>query len=475
MKTRMINQLVALSLLLLPTLCAHARPNIIYINADDLGVMDVGYNSAQFVTPNIDRLAAEGMIFTDGYAPAANCAPSRACVMSGQLSPRHSVYTVGNSDRGKSQSRKLIPIPNTEYLTDEMVVIPEVLNANGYKTIHLGKWHVGKDPLTQGFDANIGGDTSGSPKGGYYLPFQGAMGDFNDAYPQGTHRCDIFADQAIKFMRKNKDQPFFIHMAYYSVHTGLELVPEFEHLYKGKNIHLKYATMVSKMDESIGKILDELDSLGLKENTLVLFSSDNGGICAISSQKPYRAGKGSYFEGGIRVPLAIRWPEKIKAGTRCSTPVIGTDFFPTFLDAANLETPPGKILDGASLLPLLTQSGSFPERNLYWHFPIYLQAYAGEMDESHDPLFRTRPSSVMRKGDWKLHEYFEDGRIELYNLKTDIGERHNLIEQHPEKANELYEQLKKWRAEINAPVPTEPNPQYDPNANAEPKKKNKQK
>lgn len=438
-----------------------AAPNILYINADDLGVMDVGFNSSRYHTPNLDRLRAQGMLFTEAYAPAANCAPSRACVMSGQSGPRHGVYTVGNSDRGPAEARKLVPVENTDLLPLDNLTLAGALKAGGYATIHLGKWHVGTDPLRQGFDVNIGGDHSGSPNGGYFSPFKnGSMQPYNDLYPAGTHRVDIFADQAIRFIRANRTKPFFMHMAYYSVHSKLELVPEFKALYAGKEVDQKYATMITKMDQGIGKILGELDALGLADRTLVVFCSDNGGICKTSAQTPYRAGKGSYFEGGIRVPLVVRWPGQVAAGSSCGVPVVGTDFFPTFLEAAGLPVPSGKTLDGTSLVPLLTRKGPFPDRALFWHFPIYLQEYAGEADDSHDPLFRTRPGSALRMGKWKLHEYFEDGRLELYDLESDVGERRNIAAGHPEKAAELHALLRQWRADTGAPVPTQPNPAY---------------
>jgi len=452
-----------LFLLLALAASVFARPNIIYINADDLGVMDVGFNSERYITPNIDRLRMEGMLFTDAYAPSANCAPSRACVMSGQYAPRHGVYTVGNSDRGNSKDRKIIPVKNKQHLELDNLTLAGALQQAGYKTIHLGKWHLGADPTKQGFDINVGGDQGGSPTGGYFVPFKkGSMAKYNKDYPHGTHRVDIFSDQAIRFMRVNKDEAFFIHMAYYVVHTKLEPIPEMVEKYKGRGVNATYASMIEKMDEGIGKILDEVEALGLKDNTLVVFTSDNGAHCDISTQAPFRSGKGSYFEGGIREPLVVRWPQNVAANSTSEVPVIGTDFYPTFLEAAGLPIPEGKVLDGVSLMPLLTQKGAFPERALFWHFPVYLQAYAGRLDDSHDPLFRTRPGSALRKGDWKLHEYFEDGRIELYNLRDDIGERKNLSATHPEKAAELHALLKSWRKELNAPVPEQPNPGYEP-------------
>lgn len=439
------------------------QPNILYINADDLGVMDVGFNNAAYHTPHIDQLRAEGMLFTNAYAPASNCAPSRAICMSGQWATRHGVYTVGNSDRGKPHQRKLIPTTNTEHLGEDNLTMAAALKAGGYTTIHLGKWHLSKDPTKHGFDINIGGASNGGPyNGGYFAPFpSGPMAAYSDQYPKGTHRVDIFSDQAIQFLRKHTDTPFFMHMAYYSVHTKLQPVPKFIDNYKAsKHPNPTYASMVEKMDQGIGRILAELDALGLRDNTLVLFSSDNGGICKISPQTPFRAGKGSYFEGGIREPLLIRWPAKVKAGSTSDVPVCGIDFYPTFLEAAGLPTPDNKLLDGLSLIPLLTGSGSIEDRALYWHFPVYLQKYAGAADDSHDPLFRTRPGSALRYGKWKLHEYFEDGRIELYDLDKDLGERRNVAADHPEIAERLKTMLTNWRQQIDAPVPTERNPKY---------------
>jgi arylsulfatase A-like enzyme len=461
---------------LLCLLVAQAKPNIVYINADDFGVMDVGFNNPKYNTPNIDRLRAEGMLFTDAYAPAANCAPSRACVMSGQYGPRHGVYTVGTSARGRSEFRKLIPIKNTLHLDDSMMTMPEALRQGGYKTIHLGKWHLGDDPTTQGFDINIGGHASGSPNGGYFVPVKGATAKFNDQYPKGTHRADIFSDQAVKFLKEEGGKSFFMHMAYYLIHTPIQAVPGMVEKYGDPNDkRAAYASMIEKMDESIGRILAELETQGLSENTLVLFCSDNGAHSDISPQKPHRSGKGSYFEGGIREPLVVRWPGKVKPNSTCNIPVSGIDFFPTFLEAAGLSVPYGKVLDGVSLMPLMTQDGSIPERTLFWYFPVYLQTYAGEADDSHDPLFRTRPGSALRQGKWKFHEYFEDGRLELYDLQADPGERENLASVYPEKAEELHESLRQWRKEMNAPVPTERNPAYDPKALVNKKTKRKSK
>ena len=224
-----------------------------------------------------------------------------------------------------------------------------------------------------------------------------------------------------------------------------------------------YAAMISSMDDGIGRIMAELEALGLSGNTLLLFTSDNGGVWKTSKQWPLRAGKGSYYEGGIREPMVVRWPGRIKAGTVCDIPVSGIDFFPTFLETAEVKTPGGKILDGVSLMPLLTRSGNIPDRPLFWHFPIYLEAYFNDGPfETRDNKFRTRPGSAVRFGKWKLLEYFEDGGLELYNLDEDIGEKHNLAKTSPGKAKELLAMLQSWRSELKAPIPSKLNPEYRP-------------
>ena len=445
---------------------ADERPNIIYINADDLGVMDVGFNNSIYNTPHIDKLRSEGMLFTNAYAPAANCAPSRACVMSGQYSPRHRVFTVGNSDRGPAKHRKLIPIKNTKHLDLKISTIASVLQEAGYKTIHLGKWHLGDDPTLQGFDINVGGNSAGGP-GNYFMPSKNsALQPYNEFYKKKTHLADVFASQAATFIQNQKDadEPFFIHMAYYLIHTPLQAVPEMVGKYKKRGKRkASYASMIEKMDESIGKIMSELEAAGMRENTMVLFTSDNGAHSDVSPQKPYRSGKGSYFEGGIREPLVVRWPGHVAEGSTCDVPVCGIDFFPTFLEVAGLPVPDGKLLDGVSMVPLMTESGSIDDRPLFWHFPIYLQAYS-KHDGSHDKIFRTRPGTAMRYGKWKFHEYFEDGRLELYDLEKDLGERNNIAEENPEMTKKLHGMMKEWRAETGAPVPTKRNPKYAPNS-----------
>jgi len=436
------------------------RPNILYINADDLGIMDVGYNTPSFQTPHIDTLASEGMLFTNAYAPAANCAPSRAAVHSGQWSPRHGVYTVKSSARGEDAFRKIIPTTNTFFLPDEVYTMAEALKDGGYQTIHLGKYHIGRNPLDDGFDVNVGGDHTGGPQDGYYSPWDaGAMKSWSDTVEPGTHRIDIYVREAIRFMDAHRDQPMFIHFSPYMVHTPLTAVPEYVDAYGDTSLNATYASMVEKLDEAVGRLMTALDELNLSENTLIVFSSDNGGIAAFHTQFPFRAGKGSYYEGGVRVPLIMRWPGKIAPGRVSDLPVNSLDFYPTFMEVTQIKEPKG--LDGKSLIPLMTGKAPSNASTQFWHFPIYLQAYDEILDDGRDPLFRTRPGSTLRVGNWKLHEYFEDNALELYDLENDPDERNDLSRTKPELTAQLYQQLLDWRERIKAPIPTQPNPDYD--------------
>jgi len=441
-------------------------PNIVLILVDDLGYMDTyAYGSKFYETPNIDKLAKQSMMFTNAYASAANCAPSRACLLTGKNTPRHGIYTVGSSERGKNEMRKLIPTPNTTVLQDSFITLAERLQEAGYKTCSIGKWHIGDNPLTQGFDINIAGTHKGHPKS-YFSPYKNtALPDG----PDGEYLTDRLTDEAINFIKQNKNNKFFLYLPYYTVHAPLQGKKEIIDKYKGKKIkngqkNVVYASMIESMDNNVGRILSTLDKLKLSENTLLVFTSDNGGVRQTSSQYPLRAGKGSYYEGGIRVPLLIRYPKKIKGATVCDVPVTNMDFFPTFINFANAKKQENELLDGENLMPLLLNEGRFDkERALFWHFPIYLQTVGYDEKDGRDPYFRTRPGSVIRKGKWKLHHYFEDNGIELYNLKKDIGETNNLVKKNPKKAKELLEILDKWRSETDAPIPTKLNPKYKPN------------
>lgn len=439
------------------------NPNVIFINVDDLGWKDVGFMGGDFFeTPNIDKLASESMVFLRSYSAAGNCAPSRACLMTGLNTPRHGVYTVSPSARGDKKSRKLIPIENTDSLLLKDITMAELFKMAGYTTGIFGKWHLGKDPTEQGFEVNVGGGLRGNPgRDGYFSPYNDLSN--LESGPEGENLTDRLTQESIQFIRDNKDSPFFVYLPFYAVHTPLQAKEELVTKYKGKvnsrNISPVYAAMVETVDQNVGKLLKSLEELSLKENTIIIFTSDNGGIRSISTQEPLRAGKGSYYEGGIRVPCTIKWPGTDMAGEIIGEPISNLDFFPTFMELLNVDIP-NYVSDGKSLMPLLS-GRDMGERPLFWHFPIYLEAYDPEMDDGRDPLFRTRPGSVVMQGDWKLHYYYEDNAIELYNLRDDIGERNNLEASNPAKVKELLSLLKVWLKETMAPIPKVPNPDYN--------------
>ena len=441
------------------TFAQSKKPNIIVIMIDDMGWRDVGFmGSKYYETPNIDALASKGMVFTDAYASAANCAPSRASLMSGQWTPRHGIYTVGTSARGQSRDRKLIPIKNNEYIPKDNLLFPKVLRDAGYITCHAGKWHLSDNPITHGFDVNIGGNHAGNP-GSYYPPYKKVP---LEAPTDDKYLTELIMDRTLDFVKTTNKKPFFLYYSPYAVHTPIQPVKSLLYKYDNKTSwngqnNPQYATMVENLDIQIGRLITVLRALNKLENTLILFSSDNGGVYTITKQRPLRAGKGSYYEGGIREPLFAFWHKKIEAGTKSDYPVSNLDFYPTILEAAGINVPMDKVLDGQSILPLLVQGKRLKERPLFWHFPIYLES---GNDESQDSLFRCRPGSAIRLGNWKLIEYFENNDFELYNLKNDIGERDNLINSHPIKVQKLLTILANWRKEVNAVVPTELNPKY---------------
>lgn len=435
------------------------KPNIVIINIDDMGWKDVGFMGSTFYeTPNIDKLSATGMVFTNGYAASANCAPSRASLMTGKWTPRHGIYTVGSSERGASKHRKLIPIKNTVTLPKKHKIIPEVLKKNGYKTFHAGKWHLSDDPLEYGFDENIGGGHNGHP-GSYYPPYKNiTIEGSNDDY-----LTDIIMEKTIEFV-DTVSSPFFLHYSPYAVHTPIDPVNSLMEKYvqksgsNGQN-NAEYATMIENLDRNIGLLITALRNKKLLDNTLIVFTSDNGGLYRITKQYPLRAGKGSYYEGGIREPFFFVYKDKIKMNSKSSIPITNLDIYPTILHYAGINTDPFEF-DGDDLSSILEGKMDALDRPLFWHFPIYLQANNVNDNENRDPLFRTRPGSVVRYGEWKLHYYFEDDAVELYNLANDIGERNNLALQEPVKKEEMMNYLKKWWDETNAPIPRELNPDY---------------
>ncbi len=436
------------------------KPNVVLILVDDLGWADTSFmGNPVYETPNLDKLSNEAMVFSNAYAPAANCAPSRACIMSGKNTPSHGIYTVGSSERGNSKDRKLIPTKNTVTLSDTITTIAEALKKHGYVSASIGKWHLGETPETQGFNVNVAGSHAGHPRS-YFSPYKNK--NIEDG-AKGEYLTDRLTNEAIDFMATNKEKPFFLYLPFFTVHTPLQGKQHLVEKYKSKikndqRFNPMYGAMVESMDDNIGKLLNALETLKVEKNTIVIFMSDNGGLASVSTQFPLRAGKGSYYEGGIRVPCIIKWPEKIKKVKKTNAIISGLDIFPTLMDVVNDKN--NYNLDGISLLPLLTENKDIEERSMIWHFPIYLQGVSKEKDDARDTLFRTRPGSIIRKGKWKLHEYFENGALELYNLDTDIGERINIIEAHQDKAKELLSDLNTWRKTRQAPVPTALNPDY---------------
>lgn len=445
------------------------KPNIVFILIDDMGWKDVGYMGAQYYeTPNIDKLAREGMIFTQAYANAANSAPTRSSLLSGQYTPRHGVFTVGNSDRGKRPTRRLIPVTNSEEISLNKITISEALKPAGYVSAAIGKWHIGNSPQLQGFDVGFDRGDLGYPGG-----------HFKD---DGEYLTDRLTDEAVKFINENNPdltgKPFFLYLAHHAVHTPIQAKEDIIKEYIDKPVeechdNATYAAMIQSVDESVARVNQALDELGLSKNTILIFFSDNGGHGTFTCQKPLRGGKGMYYEGGIREPMFVYWPGMVKPGTECKVPVISTDFYPTFLDLAGAEKPEDYVLDGKSILPLMKGESTIDRDKLFWHFPAYLEAYAGLKEDSRDTLFRTRPVSVIRKGEWKLLLYYEEwqldgGReniaennsVEIYNLNTDLSEQVNLAASEPQKRDELLDDLLDWLKETEAPIPELANPDY---------------
>jgi arylsulfatase A-like enzyme len=451
------------------------RPNIVFFFIDDMGWTDVGFMGSKFYeSPNIDRLARQGTVFTSAYANGPNCAPSRASLMTGQYTPRHGIFTVGDPARGNARFRKLVPTANKTVLADEFVTIAEALKANGYATATMGKWHLGKDPTTQGFDVNIAGREWGSPSGGgYHSPYK---------YPnlvtdeRGEYLTDRLGDEACKFIEQNKDTPFFLYLTHYAVHTPIQGKKDLVEKYKAKtptehHNNAAYAAMIESVDDSVGAVLKTLERLTLTEKTVVVFFSDNGGHMGATSNHPLRGAKGMLYEGGIREPMIVKWPGVTQPDSTCHEPVIGIDFYPTLLEIAGVKKPDGHVLDGLSLVPVLKDpNGKLDREAIFWHFPCYLQGSGGREP---DKPFRTAPAGAIRMGDWKLIEYFEDGGLELFNLKDDIGEQRNLADDMPDKVKQLQDAMATWREQVDAPIPTTPNPEYDAAAEWKPRAKRK--
>ena len=433
------------------------RPNIVLIMADDLGYMDVHcYGNERQETPRLDRLASQGMRFTDGYSAAPVCTPTRAAIMTG-LSPARLAITnhaPGNGPRFRPKGSNLQSADWTTYLDLDHVTVAERLRDAGYATGFVGKWHLshrkGKNAKGswepqlraeyQGFDLNVGGCSYGGPPS-YFEPYR-----IPNIKPlrDGAYLPDRLADECIDFVKKQQEKPFFLCWWPYSVHYPFQAPEALSEKYKsrvGRNLkNPVYAGMIEGMDRSIGRFLDQLDELKLSDNTLVIFTSDNGAFGADS--RPLRGAKGYLFEGGIRVPWIARWPGVIKPGVESAEPVISTDLYYTLLDAAGIQPPADLPRDGASLKPLFQGEETLDREAIYFHYPNYA-FHKGN-----------RPGSAIRAGDYKLILRYDDGSLELYNLKDDLGETNNLADAKPDLARKLHGRLKQWLDETKAKLPT---------------------
>lgn len=473
---------------------SNKKPNIIFIMVDDYGWTDTGYNNNNnfYETPNIDRLAKAGMEFTNGYSAAPISSPARVSLMTGKYPARTRItdwipgYQYNISEEQLTKYKMCVPKMPLDMPLEE-VTIAEALKESNYKTYHVGKWHCSEHepfyPQYQGFDENIGGWLSGSPKGNRRS--QGGEGAYHTPYnnpylsdgPSGEYLTDRLGSECINIINKSKDDPFFLYLGFYAVHTPiepkLEVVEYFKEkaakmgidkneafdensdLYKyqdKKAWHWKeritqndpeYAALIYSMDENVGRVLDALKENGLEDNTIVCLLGDNGGLSTAEGSPtcnaPLRAGKGWLYEGGIRVPFLVKYPEKVKAGSKCDTPVVGVDFYPTLLELAGADLKPEQHKDGVSLVSML--EGEKQNRgDIFFHYPHY----GGKGDA---------PAGAIRSGDYKLIEFYEDGHIELYNLKKDISETTNLAEKNPSLAAKLLSRLQQWRAGIDAQMP----------------------
>ncbi|WP_164108702.1 MULTISPECIES: sulfatase [Sphingobacterium] len=437
-----------------------APPNIIVILVDDLGYKDVGFMGGNFYrTPHLDGLAKESIVYEQAYAAASNCAPSRASILTGLLPNRHGIYTVGSSERGKTEDRKLIPIKNNNILDNNLPTIATLLSRKGYQTAAIGKWHLSDSPLDHGFSNSFGGNHSGHNK--YFSPYK------NTTIPDGKageYLTDRITNEAIDYIGQQKETtPFFLYLSYYAVHTPLEAPDSLQNQYKGikgtgERDYPVYAAMIESLDHNIGKLVAKLKHQGLLENTILWFCSDNGGINTISPQQPLRAGKGSYFEGGVRIPFFIHWPNQIQPCRDSSTLVSHLDLLPTIKEI--VEDKSSLLLDGESLWNNIRGVDDLQDRVLFWHFPIYLEAYNPSKDDGRDPKFRTRPGSSIRSKNWKLHHYYEDDAYLLYNLSSDVGERINKASEYPDILKKMKSELKKKILDTNAKIPSQLNPNY---------------
>lgn len=443
-------------------------PNVVFILIDDYGWRDTSYNGSTFYeTPNIDALARGGMVFTNGYSASPVCSPTRAALMTGKYPARlHLTAHLQGAYNRLHYSRVLQP--NTRLaLPLEETTIAELLRARGYQTACIGKWHLGKTGFLaadQGFHLSLAGDEAGSTNSFFHpqwkkkVPLEGADGDY---------LTDRLTTLASDFIRHNRQNPFFLYLPHFAVHTPIDPKPEKVPKYAAKSRpdnpqnYADYAAMVESVDESVGRLMQTLRQHGLEDNTLVMFTGDNGGVISrewkkrpITSNLPLRSGKGHLYEGGIRVPTVARWPGVIRPGSTCHDPVLTIDYAPTIAEAAGVPPSERRAMDGLSLTRLFRGAATLGRQEVFWHYPHYSPQLG-------------RPSAAIRRGNDKLILFFDDNRAELYDLKSDIGETTDLAAAQPGKAADLRRRLERWLRETNAQIPA-PNPNYDPAREREP-------
>ncbi|MBD0724753.1 sulfatase [Flavobacterium sp. L1I52] len=453
------------------------KPNVIFILADDLGVNDLSYaGSKYYETPNIDRIANEGVEFTQGYAACQVCSPSRASILTGQFTVNHGITDWIGAETGekwaKRNNTKILPSEYVHTIPTEDITIAEAMKAGGYKTFFAGKWHLGDEPSTpenNGFDINIGGWEVGSPKGGYYAPWDNPKLKYKY---EGENLTMRLAQETVDFITENKDKPFFAYLSFYAVHGPIETTEQKWNKYRNKaeaqgipnsgfemervlpirvvQDNPVYAGLVESMDDAVGLVLDKLKELHLDENTIIVFTSDNGGVASgdafSTSNLPLRGGKGYQWEGGIREPYLMKVPQLKNGPKKIEYPVSGVDFYPTLLDLTGVKIKPTQKIDGISLAPLL-KGKSVNERALFWHYPHYGNQ-GGE------------PVSIIRRGEWKLIHYWEDGHDELYNLHKDMGEKNEVSKSNVTVATQLRKELDDFLTETKAKIPVQ-NSKYD--------------
>ena len=466
------------ALILFSNIIAEAAPkrNFVFILVDDLGCRDLGYEGSQFhETPHIDRLAASGMRFDQGYAACQVCSPSRASIMLGQTPARHGITDWIGAKTGTDWKRNnnVLPAEYTRNLPHKDIPLAEAFRDAGYTTFFAGKWHLGTKgswPEDHGFMINKGGWDVGSPRGGYFSPWTNPN---LESGPDGQSLTKRLADETASFIDAHQDKPFLAYLSFYTVHGPTQTTEELCNKYREKAQQMGltnnekrfafrrrlpvrqvqdnpiYAGMVESLDNAVGIVMEKLKATGLDKNTVVIFTSDNGGVSSgdsfSTSLLPFRGGKGMMWEGGIREPYIVHVPGMTQPGSSSQVPAIGMDFYPTMLELAGLPLKPEQHVDGVSLVPVL-KGGEIPERDLFWHYPHYGNQ-GGE------------PSSIIHSGDWKLIFYHEDGRNELYNLVDDVGENTDVATGHPEKTADLRQRLDNWLVETSAKIP-QPDPRF---------------